>query len=206
MNIQNITRAMIGVLIYEIVLKLFLTQWPELFNQTPIFVLKTILAILSSLIFILFLVLFLWEERLNRIIEKILKILIICTILHFLLRLPFIKSLFEIQYASLFAESLGLLKAVFMFSLLIVYTKTLPSTEKRLIQTAAILSALFGIGMVKSGYSFFTFLKFFISGIMIHFSPQFYTIMLVLFITTHLAIIYFLWEYYLFKSKKMQKE
>lgn len=196
MNIKNITVALIIALIYEILLKLSHILIPSLFNLSAVSGIAAALSFLAGIIIIVFMVAFYRAERANRKVTLLLKILIGCIILHFILRLQVTRNLFDYQTIRLGAEIIGFIKAVLLFGVLLVYQSEIPSTEKLFRQAAVIITVMFGIGILKSLYSLSCYARFVIAGIETQFAPMFYITVTILFFITHAAIIYFLYRYY----------
>lgn len=93
---------------------------------------------------------------------------------------------------------MGFVQAILFFILLILYKRKMPARAKSLLQATTLLTALFGIAILKSFYSLITFTRFILFGTIIQQPIMFYNI---LFVLTHLSIIYFLYCYYGYKFK-----
>lgn len=200
MNLKNMTIALIIALAYEILLKLSHLLVPSLFNQSPIYSITWVLSFIVGVIIILFMVSFYKEEGPNKKVEIVLKILIGCIVLHFTFRLPITRSMIDYKVVRLVGEIVGFIKAILLFALLIFYKGEIPFGERLIKQAAVFATVVFGIGVIKSLYSLINFAKFVISGVTVSFSPIFYNIMFILFLMTHISIIYFLYRYYQFRS------
>lgn len=199
MNLKNMTIILIIASAYEILLELSHLFIPSLFNISPVSNITSVLSFVVGVIIILFMFSFYREERTNKKVEMVLKILIGCIVLHFILRLPITRNMIDYKVVRLVGEIIGLINAILLFILLIFYKSGIPSAKKSIKQAAVFLTVMFGIGIIKSLYSLITFTRFVISGITVNFSPIFLNMMLILSLITHTSIIYFLYRYYEFK-------
>ena len=205
MNLKNMIIALIIALLYEILLKLSHILTPSMFNIPIVSGITSVLSFIVGVIIILFVFMFYIEERSNQQLEMVLKILIGCIVLHFILRLPITRNMIDYKLVRLSEQIIGLIQAILYFVLLIFYKREIPSDEKLLKHATVILTIIFGIGIIKSLYSLITFTRFIIAGIEVNFSPIFLNMMFILFLMTHTSIIYFLYRYWQFKSKVDQK-
>jgi hypothetical protein len=193
------TISLIIALVYEILLKLSHILIPSLFNISPVSGITSVLSFIVGVIIILFMFSFYKEEKHNKKFELMLKLLIGCIVIHFMLRLPTTQRMIDFRAVRLLGDIIGFVKAILFFVLLILYRREIPSGEKLMTQATVFLIVMFGIGTVESLYSLIDFARFVISGITVNYSPIFYNIMFILFLITHLSIIYFLYRYYQFK-------
>ncbi len=201
MNLKNMTIALIVALGYEMLLKLSHIIKPSLFDTHLVSAVTSLLSFFVFVIIVLFLSLFYKNEQFNNEIAVVLKILIGCFALSFALRLAIIQNLIDYHQVRLLQESVGFIQAILLFIILIFYKSTFPSGERLLSNAALCLTVMFGIGIIKSLFSLIIFLRFVISGIAINLSPIFSGIMVIIFLITHISIIYFLYRYYQFKFK-----
>ncbi len=199
MHIKNVTLALIAALIYEVLLKLGRIVIPTAFYSSAVTALTSILFFIVSIIIILFVVFFYGEEKVYKTVRFVLQILIIALLVQFLVRLPFAGKIMDYQAARVARELIGLLVAFLFFALMVVYKRVVPAVEKSLQRAAFFLTIMLGIGVIKNLSSFIVYMRFVFSGRTIEFSTQFYDLMFVLFLITHLSIIWFLYQYYRFK-------
>jgi hypothetical protein len=199
MNLKNMTIAFIISLVYEILLKLSHIVTPALFNFSLVSGITSVLSFIVGITIIMFMYFFYKEEKYNKNIELILKILIGFIVIHFIIRLPLAERMIDFKVVRLVGEVLGFIKSILFFAFLILYKREIPSNEKLIAQATVFITIMFGFGIIKSLYSVINFSRFVISGITINYSPIFYNIMFILFLTTHVSIIYFLYCYYRLK-------
>ena len=198
-NLKNMTIALIISLAYEMLLKLSHTLIPSLFNISVIPRITSVISFVVGVIIILFLFLFYQEERTNDKVALVLKLLIGCFVLQFILRLPITEKMIDYKMVRLIVALLGFINAILLFVLMIFYKREIPPEENLLNQAAMFITVMFGMNIIKSLYSFISFMRFVFSGITVHYSPIFHYILFVLFLVTHASIIYFLCRYYQFK-------
>lgn len=206
LNLKNITEALIIALVYEIFLELSHLIVPSLFNLPAVSVIRPVLSFCVSLTIILFLFLFYKEEGSNRTLGILIKIVIGCFLLLFILRLPMTQDVLWYQTARLLREIIGPIAAIFLFSISVFYRKGIPSGQRLLMQASTFVIVMFGIGIIKDLLSLTFFSRFVIFGTTTSFPPIFYHIMLILLLMTHASMIYFLYCYYKFKSNAIEKE
>lgn len=199
MNLKNMTIALIISLVYEILLKLSHRLIPSLFNISVISGIASVLSFAVGIIIVLFLFYFYQEERANEKVALVLKLLIGCFVLHFILRIPITEKMIDFKAVRLIGETFGFIKAILLFVLMIFYKRDISSDEKLMKQATIFVTVMFGIDIIKSLHSFISYARFVISGITVYYSPIFYNILFVLFLIAHLSIIYFLYRYYQFK-------
>ena len=199
MNLKNMTIALMISSGYAILLKLSHLFIPSLFHISSIPGITQMLSLIVGVIIILFLFLFYAEEKSNTKLETVLKILLGCFILNFLLRLPVIQGMIGFKAVRMTREIIGFVNAVLLFALLIIYKQGLPAGRQPIKQAADFVTVMFGIGVIKSLSSLITFTRFVLFGTEAVFPPAFYNIMFILFLFTHASIIYFLYHYYKFK-------
>jgi hypothetical protein len=197
--LKNMTIALIIALIYEIVLKLVHMAIPNLFTMPFVYGIVPLLFNIVGVIVILFMFSFYLEERSDKKVESVLRILIGCMVLHFIFRLPGTQKMIGFQVFRLIGEAIGLVQAILLFALVIVYKKTIPYGEDRMTQAAVFVIDMFGIGIAQSLYSFIYYIRYAISGKMTDTSFTVFIVMLILFALTHAAMINFLYRYYQFK-------
>ena len=138
-------------------------------------------------------------EKSNTKLGTVLKILLGCFVLNFLLRLPVIQEMMGFKTVRMTGEIIGFVNAVLLFALMIIYKQGIPTGKKPIKQAADFVTIMFGIGIIKSLSSLITFTRFVLFGTEIVFPPVFYNIIFILFLITHVSIIYFLYRYYQFK-------
>lgn len=199
MNLKNMAITLIIALAYEVLLKLSYLLLPSSLDVSTVSGITSILSYIVGATIFLFVFFFYKEERSNTRIEMVLKILMGCIVLQFILRLPITRAMSDYQVVRLAGEMVGFIRAMLLFVLLIFYRRDIPSGEKSIRQAAAFVTVMFGIGVFQSLLSLVAFVRFVISGITVYHSPFFYSIMLALFLMTHVSIIYFLYRYYQFK-------
>ncbi len=198
-NLKNMTIALIISLAYEILLKLSHLFIPSLFNISFVSNIISLLSFIVGAIVILFIFLFYKEEEFNKKVKIVLKILIGCIVLIFIFRLPIIRNITDYKIQRLIIEIIGFIKAILLFIILIFYKSEIPYDKQFIKKAAVFLTVMFGIGIIKSLYSLFTFLIFVISGTIVNYPPIFYSIMIIIFLITHISIIFFLHRYYQLK-------
>lgn len=199
MNLKNLTIALTSALFYEIIFKLSRNFASFIFEIPLVSSFTKLLSFVVGLVIILFLFYFNQEEKDGGTIELILKVIIGLFILHFIVRhlLPF--RITDFKTFRYFREILGFVQAILFFILLIIYKRKIPARAKSLVQATTLLTVLFGITILKSFYALVTFTRFILFGTIIQHPIAFYNILFVLFVLTHLSIIYFLYCYYGYK-------
>ncbi|MEJ2505971.1 MAG: hypothetical protein P8Y81_06890, partial [Ignavibacteriaceae bacterium] len=130
MNLKNMIIALIIALLYEILLKLSYILTPSMFNIPIVSGITSVLSFIVGVIIILFVFMFYIEERSNQQLEMVLKILIGCIVLHFILRLPITRNMIDYKLVRLSGQIIGLIQAILYFVLLIFYKREIPSGEK----------------------------------------------------------------------------
>jgi len=203
MNVKNMTLAMIIALSYEIVLKLIIIILPTIVSSLIFAAVTKLLSLIVGIIIILFLFFFYNKEKSNKSIQTVLKILIVCFVLGFLLRLPLTRNAFGYSDALFVGEIVGLIQAIILLVLMILYKKTIPSHEKSLILAAIFAAIMFGIGIIKSGYILINYTIFVATGMTADASPIWFKISFILFLLTHISIIYFLCRYYQYNISRV---
>jgi hypothetical protein len=198
-SLKNLTIALIILLAYEILLKLSHVFIPFAFNISLISSITRIISFMVGVVIILFIFLFYKAERSNRKLAIVLKIVLGCIILHFILRLPMAREMIDHKVVRLVGELVGFVEAIFLFLLMIFYKKGIPANGKAIKRAANFAAIMFSIGIIKSLSSLITFTRYVISGIETDFSPIFYNTMLIIFIFTQASVINFLFRYYQFK-------
>ncbi len=187
---------------YEMLLHLSHLFIPSIFTISSILGITRMLSLIVSIIIILFLFLFYKEEKSNTKLGTVLKIVLGCIVLNFLLRLPGIREMMGVKAVRLTGEIIGFVNAVLLFALLIVYKQGLPAGKQPIKPAADFVTVMFGIGIIKSLSSLITFTRYVIFGTETIFPPAFYNIMFILVLITQASIIYFLYRYYQFKFTK----
>jgi hypothetical protein len=198
-SLKNMTVALVIALAYEILFKLSHMLAPSLFNLSIVSLVTSLLSFIVWVTIILFMFLFYKEERSSANVAMAIKMLIACIVLQFVFRSPAASGVMSHQTARLVGEVIGLVKAVVLFALVILYRSTIPIGERSIKQAAVFIAVMFGIGIVKSLSSIIYFARFLISGTTVDYPPAFYSIMFIVFLATHASIIYFLYRYYQFK-------
>lgn len=196
MNLRNLTIGLIGALVYEIVLKTGHLLVPSIFTVSFVSGVASMLFFMVSIIIILFMFSFYNEERSNKKVEMVLKILLGCMVLQFILRRLITQKIIDSQVIPLIGEIIGFFAAALFFVLMIFYKRTIPSHEKFLHQATTFVAIMFGIGIIKSFYALIQSTRFFISGMMVEYPSSFYHLMFIVFLLNHASIIYFLYCYY----------
>lgn len=182
---------MIIALSYEIVLKLVIIFMPTILHSQLYAGFTKLLSLIVGIIIILFLFFFYNKEKSNKSIQAVLKILIVCFVLGFLLRLPATRNTFGYSDALFVGEIVGLIQAILLLLLMILYQKTIPSHKKTFKFAAVFVAVMFGIGVIKSGYFLINYTIFVVTGMMADASPMWPKISLIFFLLTHISIIYF---------------
>lgn len=200
MNVKNMTLAMIIALSYEIVLKLIIIILPTVVHSQIFTNITKLLSLIVGIIIILFLFFFYNKEKSNKSIQAVLKILIVCFVLGFLLRLPVTRNTFGYSDALFVGEIVGLIQAILLLLLMILYQKAIPSHKKTLKFAAVFVAVMFGIGVIKSGYFLINYTIFVATGMAADASPMCSKISLIFFLLTHISIIYFLYQYYQYRK------
>ena len=201
MSLKNLTIALMVFLAYEILLKLSHVLIPSAFNISFISSITRILSFMVGVVIILFLFLFYKAERSNRKLTIVLKIVLGCIILHFILRLPITREMIGYKAVRLGGELLDFIKVVFLLVLFIFYKKGIPADRELIKQAADFAAIMFSIGIIKSLFSLITFTRYVLSGKETDFSPIFCNTMFIIFLFTQASVIYFLFRYYQFKFK-----
>jgi CDP-diglyceride synthetase len=191
-----ITIALMAALAYEMVLKFLHLISPSLFNVHAVSGVTSLLTFLVGCIIVLFLLSFYNEERSDRNVALILKILLAFFIVAILFRLPIVQNLMGFQTTRLFSEMIGSVVAICLFVLIIFYGKSISAEKNALKQAAVFLTVMLGIGMLKSIFSSVLYVQFVVSGAMTDPFASFYAAMTILFFITHASMIYFLYRYY----------
>ncbi len=203
MNEKNMTLLMIIALSYEIALKLVIVFMPTIVHSQIFAVVTKLLSLFVGIVIILFMFFFYNKEKSNKRIQTVLKILIACIILSFILRLPVTRNIFGYSDALFVGEIVGLIQALLLLVLIILYKKTIPSQEKALKQTAVFVAIMFSVGVIKSGYVLINYSVFITTGVTADASPIWFKISFVLFLLTHISIIYFLCRYYRYQNNRV---
>jgi hypothetical protein len=199
MNLKNITIAMMISIGYEIVINLSHLFIPSLFNISSVHGITRMLSLIVGVVIILFLFLFYTEEKANTKLGTVLKIVLGCIVLHLILRLPAIRAIMGFKTIRMTEEVIGFVNAVLLFALLIIYKQGIPAGKKPIKQAADFVTVMLSIGIIKSLSSLITFTRFVLFGTEVVFPPAFLNVMFILFLITHVSIIYFLYRYYQFK-------
>ncbi|MCI0513902.1 hypothetical protein L0128_11870 [candidate division KSB1 bacterium] len=199
MNLKNLTLALIGVLIYELVLKLSHHFVPSFFELAPVAAITSIIFFISGIIIILFMICFYQAERTHQTIKLACQIIIAGMVLNFILRLPLMQNRIDLQVIRMVREVIGCLNAMFLFILVVAYRQSLPDRAKSLKQAAGVLAILFGFGIIKTLLAAIYYSRFVVTGVTRDVSPWVNYFWLILFLVTHLSLIYFLYWYYRFK-------
>jgi hypothetical protein len=199
-NLKNATLALIVALAYEMLLKLSHAAIPFLFNTPAVGRVTSGLSIAVAAVIVLFLYLFLKEERSNKEVEAVVLLLAGCIVLRSILRFLPAREPTAYQALGLVRQIIGLATSVLLFVLVLFYRKGLASGPKLLKQAASLVAVMFGIGMIPSALSLAVFARFVVSAATIELPPLFYSMMLVLFLMTRTAVIYFLLQYHRLKS------
>ncbi len=192
MSLKNLTIALAIALFYEILLKLSRNFASFIFEISLVSSIAKLLSVVVGLVIILFLFYFYKEEKDGGAIELVLKIILGLFILHFLFRHLLPLRITDFKTLRYIGEILGFVQAILSFLLLILYKRTIPAQAKSFTQAATLLTFLFGIAILKSLYSQITFTRFILFGAIIQQPIMFYNILFVMFVLTHLSIIYFL--------------
>ena len=200
-NLKNVTIALMIALAYEILLKVGHLLFPSLMKGAVISSMTSVLFFIVGVIIILFLFYFYSEERSNKNVGLIMKILVVFFILNFLFRLPPVNKVISPGSIHTAKEIFGFITSILLFLFMLFYTRGIPASEKSLHQAATFVLVMFGIGVIKSLYSLVIYFRFLIAGVTSLFPPLFYNMMFVLFLLTHLSMIYFLYRYYQVKCK-----
>jgi hypothetical protein len=195
------TIALIIALVYEILLKLSYILIPSLFHISFASIITSAFFFIVSIVIILFIYFFYKEEKPDNKIELVLKILIGCFIINFILRLPLSQKMIDNKVIRLLGDVVGFINAILLFGFFILYKKKILPGERLISQAIIFVTIMFGIGVIKSLYSLISYARFVASGITVTYSPIFYNIMFILFLVTHLSIINFLYHYYRLKTK-----
>jgi hypothetical protein len=197
-NPRYTTVALIVALLYEVLLKLGHSFVPSLFDAAPVVRATSVLSLCVALVIVLFLISFYGEERANKKIGLLVLILIGFMIVRSLGRLPTARDALDYKVFSLVGGAMAFVQSVLMFTLMMLYARTIPPGGN-LRHAAVLVTAVFGVNVIKNLLSLAFYMRFFVAGIATEFAPAFYDIMLVLFLVTHAAIVYFLYRYYQFK-------
>lgn len=201
MNIKNLSIALIIALTYEIVLKLSYTFIPSLANAQIVSNITAITFIIVKLIIVLFLFYFYLEEKSNKILGLTIKIIFALFTVNFLFRAQIAQKAFGVEYVRLINEIFGFITVILLFLLLILFKRGILPDEKKLNLAVTFVLVMFGFNIIKSLYSVFMYFRFVISGITASFPGLFINMMFLLFLITHLSIIYFLFRYYQIKTR-----
>jgi hypothetical protein len=202
MNLKNMTAAMIAALVYEVILKLTHVLTPSLHHISLMAGITTMLAYLTRAILVIFLYFFYQEEKdTDRMIRRLLIPVLACFALILVLRIPALRVMLAVTVTRVLGQSVGLVVSVLLLFVVLVYRKSVPGSQRRLRQAALFVSITFGIGVITSLARFVEITRFAASGEATEHSPAFFGVMLVVFLVTHVALIYFLYEYYRLKSR-----
>ena len=202
MNVKYATVALIAVLFYEILLKTIHFLIPSVFTVSFFSSITSVLAVLSRIIILLFLYYFYQEEKSNRKIALILKILLFSFVCVYILKLSVLSKIIDYHVIVLSRHLFSFLNTVLFFIFIIIYKRECISEYKLLTRASVFVAIMFGIGIIKSLLALASYLRFVFSGYMTSFSPEFYHVVFLIFILTHLALLYFLFQYYKLKGPR----
>jgi hypothetical protein len=198
MNVRKLSIALMIALTYELLSKLGHAIVPSITN-IPAF--SAIPSILILLIIILFLYFFHLEERANRVIGRVLVLLLSFFVIRLLLKTLVVSNSLPFTVIRLSGFCAGLAISILLFVLMFLYQKTIPLQVKHLQQATIFTTAMFGIGILKSLGALIDYSRFLITGNTTDYPPLFMHLMTLLFMLTHLSMIYFLFRYHQFKSR-----
>jgi hypothetical protein len=206
MNLKNLTIALIIALVYEIFFKLsrnfasFIFEIPLVSSITKLF------SFAMGLVIILFIFYFYQEEKDGGAIELALKITLGVVILAFLYRLPLPHSVNDFKTFRFIGGILSLAGSALFFLFVLMYRKKIPQSAGPFLQAITLVSVVFAIDILKNLYSLITLVRFIMFGAIVDFPFAIHRAMFVLFIFGHLALIYFLYQFYRFNVSSNRTE
>jgi hypothetical protein len=196
-NARSMTVALMMAVAYKILLKVGHVVVPSFFEVPAVRAVNTLLSAAVAVVIILFLVAFHNEEGAGGRLGTVLKVLIACLILRFILRMG---AALDHQAVRLAGEALGVLVSILLFVVIAIYRRRIASGRSSLRGAATVVEVMLGIGAVKSLVSFGYLVRFVASGVITEFPQALYSVMLVLFLVTSGSLLYFLFRYYELKS------
>jgi hypothetical protein len=200
MNEKNAAVALMAGLSYEVLLKLCRTFLPALLSISSVAAIASALSFLVGVLMILFLIFFYQGNRSNQGIARVSVLLVVCSFVRFVLRLPAVRDPMGFSAARFAEVALGLVTAFFLFLLVLWFRRSVPAERKSLRQAATLLITLLAVGLVSHVWSLVDYAHFVNSEIGAEYPPAFYHMMMLLFILTHVSAIYFLFRYTQFKA------
>ncbi len=201
MNIKNITIALIIALAFDILKKTVQILSAGLSNSALVSESMTVFSFVVSAILLVFLVTFYQEERGQRSLSRIIKFVLGTYLILVLFRISWISQLLPYQYYRLLIETVGLCQSVLLFILVYVFRKKIAPADKFLTDASLIVLVMFGLWILKDMLALLSSGRYALTGVETLFSTAFYGLIFAVFLFRHLAVIYFLYNYYLFKSK-----
>ncbi|MFZ5518706.1 MAG: hypothetical protein ACOY90_18900 [Candidatus Zhuqueibacterota bacterium] len=206
MNLKNLTIALIIALVFEVTLKLSHRLAPFIFEIPLLVNITSLLKVLTGVLIILFLFYFLQTEKDGGTVELALKITLGVVILAFLYRLPLPHSVNDFKTFRFIGGILSVAGSALFFLLVLMYRKKIPQSAGPFLQAITLVSVVFAIDILKNLYSLITLVRFIMFGAIVDFPFAIHRAMFVLFIFGHLALIYFLYQFYRFNVSSNRTE
>jgi len=201
MNIKNITIALIIALAFDMLKKTVQILFGGLYSSALVSGSMTTISFIIGAILLVFLVTFYQEERGHRPLSRIIQFVLGTYLILILFRISWIAQLLPYQYYRLLIETVGLCQSVLFFALVYVFRKQIAPADKFLTDASLIVLVMFALWILKDILALLSSARYALTGVETLFSTAFYSLIFAVFLFRHLAVIYFLYNYYLFKSK-----
>ena len=202
MNSKASTVALIIALGYEIIFKLGRMFFSSFIEIPFVSGLTRVLSIAAGIIIIIFMYYFYKEESEHKKIGTYMMLLIIIFIIQSILKLTAVRHLIGYSGAFFAAEVAGFIKAVLLFIVITIFIKIVPPSKRVIKRSTVLVAVMFGIGIIKSLFALISYLRFMSSGSTVQFPPEFMNVFFIVFIVSHVSLIWFLYNYLHWKKGK----